>query len=282
MKKLLVCMDGSAYADNVCSYAAWLAKTLPAGIALLHVMRRNSELQATKDLSGSLGLGARGNLLEELTKLDESVGKLNQRKGQLILDHGQAVLSTTGVSDPDLLHRRGSLVETIKDIESKYEVIVIGKRGEHAGPDSVELGSNLENVARASAKPIFVANAEYRPIHRFLIAYDGKGSAQKAVDFFAHHPSLNHLECHLLSVGDEPQQTVQGAVVMLKNAGYSVTTHIEKSGPIDKQIGEHLERHSIDWLAMGAYSHSPLRNFFLGSKTASLLLNSKVPVILFR
>ncbi len=282
MTKILACIDGSTYADNICSYTAWLSEALEVKVALLHVMRRNSEYQPSPDLSGSLGLGARSTLLEELTKLDESVGKLDQRKGQLILDHGKELLNAAGITEPDLLHRRGSLVETIQDLESSYEVVVIGKRGEHADAAKPTLGSNLEKIVRAASKPMFVANAEYRPIKRLLIAYDGKGSAQKAVDFFAHRQGLNHLDCHLLSVGDDAIQGIRGAAVMLENAGYSVTSHPVKNGPIDIQIADYLKEHRIDWLAMGAYSHSPLRNFFLGSKTASLLMDSKVPVILFR
>ena len=39
---------------------------------------------------------------------------------------------------------------------------------------------------------------------------------------------------------------------------------------------------SIDLLVMGAYSHSPLRSLFLGSKTTDLLRAVRVPTLLLR
>ena len=90
MPKLLTCIDGSGYADSICAYAAWFAKHLDAEIDLLHVLRRHSDYQADSNLSGSIGLGARSQLLEELTQVDEARGKLDQEKGKLILGSRQS------------------------------------------------------------------------------------------------------------------------------------------------------------------------------------------------
>ncbi len=38
----------------------------------------------------------------------------------------------------------------------------------------------------------------------------------------------------------------------------------------------------IDMLIMGAYSHSPHRSLFFGSKTSDLLRSAKVPTLLLR
>ena len=92
MAKLIVCIDGSAYADNLCTNAAWVAKQINAGIDLLHVMRRSSDYEAPTDHTGLMGLEARSNLLEELTKVDEERGRLDQEKGKIILKHGAKIL----------------------------------------------------------------------------------------------------------------------------------------------------------------------------------------------
>ena len=85
MAKLLVCIDGSVYADNLCTYAAWVAKRINAEIDLLHVLRRTSDYQAPTDHTGIIGLDARSELLEELTRVDEERGRLDQKKGKIIL-----------------------------------------------------------------------------------------------------------------------------------------------------------------------------------------------------
>jgi hypothetical protein len=63
--------------------------------------------------------------------------------------------------------------------------VVIGKRGEATDFAKGHLGSNLERVARSSRKPILVAARAFRPITRFLIAYDGGASANKALERFS-------------------------------------------------------------------------------------------------
>jgi nucleotide-binding universal stress UspA family protein len=47
-------------------------------------------------------------------------------------------------------------------------------------------------------------------------------------------------------------------------------------------IARAVRDHDIDILIMGAYSHSPLRSLFLGSKTSDLLRSAGIPTLLLR
>lgn len=285
MGKLLVCVDGSAYADNICANAAWAAQRLGVKLDVLHVLRRHSDYQAPSNHTGSIGLGARSGLLEELTKVDEERGRLDQQKGQIILDHAEEILLKAGVSKEDIniLYRRGPLVDTIMEAESDAELIFIGKRGEHANEGSEFLGSNLEKVARAVHKPLFVVSSVVRPIEKFLIAYDGKDSVRKAVDYVIEQPLLKGLSCHLLTVeykhGDiDASDTIK----RLKDADFDVTFSSTQSHHPDQVISEYVEKNEIDLLVTGAYSHSRIRSLFLGSTTASLIKSCHVPLLMFR
>jgi nucleotide-binding universal stress UspA family protein len=284
MAKLLVCIDGSVYADNLCTYAAWVANHINAEIDLLHVLRRPSDYQAPTDHTGLIGLDARSELLEELTKVDEERGSLDQEKGKIILEHGAKMLKEAGVETINYIHRRGSLVETIQEFEDSVEMIFMGKRGEHADMNSAFLGSNMEKVARAIHKPLFIVSSVVRPIKRFLIAYDGKGSVRKAIDYITEQPLLNKgLECHLLVVerakGDiETSEAEQ----KLSKAGFTVILKAEQSHHADQVISSYVEENEIDLLITGAYSHTRMRSLLLGSTTASLIKACKVPLLLFR
>lgn len=283
MTKLLVCIDGSAYADNICANAAWVAKRLNAEVDLLHVLRRHSDYQApSSDHTGSIGLGARSELLEELTKVDEERGRLDQQKGRIILEHGEKILREAGVEKINLLHRRGSLVETLQELEAGVDMIFIGKRGEHANTESQFLGANLEKTARAIRKPLFVVSSVVRPIERFLIAYDGKDSVRKAVDFITANPLLKGLEGHLLAVESGDAIDTAETESKLKAAGFNVKATHEKNNHPDEAIAGYVNAHNIDLLITGAYSHSRVRNLLLGSTTASLIKACKVPLMLFR
>ncbi|MDA0690964.1 MAG: universal stress protein [Nitrospinae bacterium] len=284
MAKLLVCIDGSVYADNLCTYAAWVAKRINAEIDLLHVLRRTSDYQAPTDHTGIIGLDARSELLEELTRVDEERGRLDQKKGKIILEHGANILKEAGVEKINLIHRRGSLVETIQEFENSVEMIFIGKRGEHADMNSVFLGANLEKVARAIHKPLFIVSSVVRPIKRFLIAYDGKGSVRKAIDYITSQPlSKKGLECHLLTVerakGDIDTSEAEQK---LRKSGFTVSLKAEQSQHPDQVIASYVEDNEIDLLITGAYSHSRMHSILLGSTTASLIKACKVPLLLFR
>ena len=284
MSKLLVCIDGSVYADNLCTHAAWVAKHINAEVDLLHVLRRPSDYQAPTDHTGLIGLDARSDLLEELTRVDEERGRLDQEKGKIILEHGAKMLKEAGVETINLIHRRGSLVETIQEFEDSVDMIFMGKRGEHADMDSVFLGANLEKVARAIHKPLFIVASVVRPIKRFLIAYDGKDSVRKAIDYITDRPLLKKgVECHLLVVerskGDiETSEAEQ----KLRKAGFTTILKTEQSHHVDQVISSYVVENQIDLLITGAYSHSRMHSLLLGSTTASLIKSCKVPLLLFR
>jgi nucleotide-binding universal stress UspA family protein len=284
MAKLLVCIDGSAYADNLCTNAAWVAKQINASIDLLHVLRRPSDYQAPTDHTGLMGFEARSSLLEELTKVDEERGRLDQEKGKFILEHGAKILQEAGVKEVNLVHRRGSLVETIQEFEDSVEMIFMGKRGEHANINSIFLGSNLEKVARSLHKPLFIVSSIIRPFKRFLIAYDGKDSIQKAINFITDRPLLDKgLECHLLVVeGTKGDIETSEAVQKLEKSGFKTTLRVEQSHHADQVITSYVVDNEIDLLITGAYSHSRMHSLLLGSTTASLIKACKVPLLLFR
>lgn len=283
MKRILVCIDGSAYADLICTNAAWVAKQLGAEIDLLHVLRRHSAYEAPSDHTGSIGLGARSELLEELTKVDQERGRLDQQKGKLILQHGVEVLQNLGVSSVNTIHRRGSLVDTLQELEESAELIVMGKRGEHANPDSVFLGSNLEKVARAIHKPLFVVSSVVRPKKSFVIAYDGKQSVGKAIEYIVSKPLFAGMTCHLLTVevGSSTPDTKE-TQARLRDAGFELTVQVQKASSAEQAIASYVAEHEIDIVVTGAYSHSRFHSLLLGSTTTSLITSCRVPLVLFR
>lgn len=283
MTKLLVCIDGSGYADNICTHAAWVAKRLDAEIDLLHVLPRHSDYQAPgKDHTGAIGLGARSNLLETLAKVDEDRARLDQEKGRLILEHGEEILRAAGAKSINRLHRRGSFVETLRELEDGAAMIFVGKRGEHAEDEPGRLGAHLERTVRAVHKPLFVVSSVVRPMKRFLIAYDGKENVRKAVAFLAERGLAKDMECHIMTVGQEGAVDTAQSQKKLADAGYQVTLTHETHDEPEVPIAAYVKAQEIDLVVAGAYSHSRIRNFLLGSTTADLIKTCKVPFMLFR
>lgn len=284
MKKILACVDDSMYAETVCAGAAWVSNRTGAAVALLHMFRLPSK-RASLDLSGAIGLGAKSELLEQLTELDETHGRVEQRKGKLMLAHAEQQLRAAGVQNIEVLHRRGSLVEAIGELEEQVDLIVMGKRGrrKQADFDSLELGSNLERVARAVHKPLLVTARDFRPIRRFVIAYDDSASTARALEYITRHPLLKGLECHVVMIGSvsaKIRNTLTEVAGTLEGAGFSVHTAL-KIGPRDEVITAYVEAREMDLIVMGAYRHSRIHDLILGGTTTSVIRSCRIPLLLF-
>lgn len=281
---ILTCVDGSLYTDSVCAHAGWVSQRLAAPVQLLHVQAPHSESAAPTDLSGAIGLGEKSALLEKLTQMDEARGKLEQQKGKVILEHAKAELVALGVAQVETLHRRGSLVETISELEGAAQLIVVGKRGEHADFATAHLGTNLERVVRAAHKPVLVAARVFKTIKRFAIAYDGGPSTRKAIEYVARSPLFQGLECHLLKIAadsGENRVILDQAAATLRKAGLTVHALLQQ-GHADDAIAAYVKAQQIDLLVMGAYGHSHIRTLIIGSTTSNMLRSCPVPVLLFR
>ena len=281
---ILACVDGSVYTDSVLAHAAWAGQRLEAPVQALHIQPPGSDYAASIDLSGAIGLGAKSSLLEKLAQMDESRAKLDQQKGKLILEHAKEVLAAADISAVSTLHRRGSLVETLSELEPSTQLVELGKRGEHADFASLHLGSNLERVVRAAHHPVLVASRAFQPVERFVIAYDGGPSTRKAVDFVASNSLLRGLECHLLRIGADNKKNravIAQAATQLTQAGFAVQTLIQPGQP-DEVISAYVKSNEMDLLVMGAYGHSHIRTLIIGSTTSSMLRSCPIPVLLFR
>ncbi|WJY22382.1 universal stress protein [Fontisubflavum oceani] len=283
MGKIIALVDGSTYSESVCDHAAWVAKGKGWSVDILHVIGRRDESTDPRNLSGNIGLGARTALLHELAELDAQRAKLAQKRGRAILEDAVARVSADGVKAHSKL-RMGDLVETLREMETEADLVIVGKRGEAADFATMHLGSNLERAVRSSTKPVLVASRAFQPVKKLLVAFDGGTSALKAVDHIARSELFAGLDIHLLTVGNEStaaKRGIEGAAALLKGAGYEVTSEIVAGEP-DKVIADRAEAHDFDLLIMGAYGHSRIRNLFIGSTTTEMIRSCKVPVLLFR
>lgn len=279
---LLALVDGSAYAKSVCDHAAWAAARMQAGVELLHVLDRPSARNA--DLSGTIALGARTALLEQLATLDEQRSKLLSQKGRAILDDARAIIEAAGQTVAGAHLRQGEFVETVIAQEAPASMIMIGKRGEEADVESLRLGAHLERLIRSSHKPVFVASRAFRPIDSVIIAFDGGASSQRLVDHIARSPLFAGLAIDLVTVGQNTAETEKAqanARALLEAAGLTVQTTILPGEP-EAVLGQRVTQNGACLVAMGAYGHSRIRSFVIGSTTSEMLRSCKAPVLLMR
>lgn len=280
MQHILAAIDTSPYADSVVDHAAWAAGRLDASVELLHVIQRRDAVAARNDHSGAIGLAAKSGLMEELVAINEAQARLAREQGRALLAAAEARLRAAGVSQVRRTHRHGGVIATIIEREADADLVVIGKRGEHLDFSRGHLGSQLERVVRESIRPVLVAARAFQPIETALIAFDGGTSARKAVAFLASAPLLDRVALHLVMVGHEDsahRQQLDWARQMLPRA----MIHALPGSPEDV-IQQLVANTAARLLVMGAYGHSPLRTFIVGSTTTTLMRACPIPVLLFR
>ena len=282
MTKVLACIDASLYGASVCDHAAWAARQLSTEVQLLHVLDRAPDA-VPRDVSGSIGLGASEHLLENLARLDEERGRLRLERGRAILAEAEKRVRDQGVAGVTCLLRHGGLVDTVQEFEADARLVVLGKRGEHADFARLHLGGSVEQVVRASTLPVLVASREFRAIRKLLIAFDGGPSSRKAVEFLLSDPAFTAYECHLVHAGKARADDPHLAWAREQLAGWSGPHQVvERPGEPEAVIEAYAREHEIDLLVMGAYGHSPIRRFIIGSTTTAMIRIANLPVLLFR
>ncbi|MCL8261378.1 universal stress protein, partial [Acinetobacter baumannii] len=281
MSKIIACIDGSLVTNTVCDYAAWFSDKLNSPIKLLHVIDK-PKAKAPQDLSGAIGLGSRETLLKELVELEERKGKIELEHGQILLREAKNYLLEKFSIDAQSFQRHGSVLETIMGMEDDIRVLVMGKHGNETEHDSSKIGTHIENVVRALHKPVLITSAPFSPPKSFLIAFDGSQTARKCVERIASSPLLKGLAVHLVYVGNpnsEMQNQLSWAKEQLESQGFNITSNT-LDGEVDKAIINYAEQHQIDLIVVGAYGHSKIRQFFIGSTTTKVITSANKPVLL--
>ena len=286
MKTILLCSDGSAFADSIYRYGAWFARKFQAQTKVLFVTDiRSQKVVSTGNFTGSIGLGASEQLLTELVNLEYEKAKLNNQRARLVLKNAGELLNAEGLSDVELINQTGFLVDCFHDFEAEADMVVLGKRGEAAEFASGHLGANIERIVRSSSKPCLVTPQTYAPIERLLVAYDGSPTGKRVLNFLMDDaPGFKDIEIHLLLVTKSDtgkSQEPAEAEKVLQQAGFTLTVSMLNGEP-EKVIGDYIEQHQISLLLMGAYGHSRIRHLVIGSTTVQLLRSVQVPVLLFR
>ncbi|HHQ4680787.1 TPA: universal stress protein, partial [Aeromonas veronii] len=119
---------------------------------------------------------------------------------------------------------------------------------------------------------------------RFLFAYDASPTAKKVLELIASSPLLKGLECDLVMVAeptDEHERQLVIAKQVLKSAGIKVEAKLLQ-GEVVPVICQHATEVGCDLIVMGAYGHSRIRQFIVGSTTTGILKTTKASLLLLR
>jgi nucleotide-binding universal stress UspA family protein len=283
MLRVVACIDGSRAAPAVCDYAAWASRHMETPLMLLHVLDEE-RYPAEPDLAGNIGLGSREQLLDELAQLDRKRAKLALEHGHHMLDEAETRVKSAGAEEAVKRQRHGNLTESLVALEKETRLFVMGLHGESSSDRDIHIGSQLETVIRSVHRSILLVPDDYSEPKSAMLAFDGSPTAFRGVELIAQSPVLKGMPLHLVMVGPDTAdrwEQLKKAEQMLSGLGVDITLAI-RAGDVEPALHAYQEEHDIDILVMGAYGHSRIRQFLVGSTTTTMLKTAKKPLVIIR
>jgi nucleotide-binding universal stress UspA family protein len=175
-----------------------------------------------------------------------------------------------------------SMETTLAELQGDVRLFVLGRRGASAATTQRDLGRHLEWVVRSVDRPVLAVPDQFHVPSRVLFAFDGSCVTRQGIQMIAASPLLKGLPIHLLMGGQALAQglkQLEDARAVLEAAGFTVSVGVQLGDP-ETVIAGAVQSLPCDLLVMGAYSHSPWRSLFVGSRTTDLLRSAAVPTLL--
>ncbi|GGB46617.1 universal stress protein [Oceanisphaera marina] len=280
---VLACIDGSKHTTIVCDYAAWATKQLDASLVLLHVLPK-PEPTMLFNMSGAASLSPQDKITDELANLDKKRIELAKEHSKQVLDQASAHVTESGFAKPRTIQRVGRLVNEIEQYDDYCQLLVLGRQGANEDDSISRLGSHVEQVIRTTDKPLLLTLSEFKQPRKVMLAFDGSDTTRKGVDMLASSPLFKGLECHIVMVaGPDPQnlEQLEVARLQLEDAGLKAVSALLQ-GEVKKNLLAYQQKQDIDLVVMGAYGHSRIRQWLLGSITDLMLQESTQPLLILR
>jgi nucleotide-binding universal stress UspA family protein len=277
--RILALVDTSLYGRSVIDYASWAAATANATLQVLHVISPN-ELLASRMPAHPGGAVI---LSGEMT-YDEDLAELRTKAGVLLAE-ARTTLMSRGLTDVHTRIEEGNVLELATEAAAKADLVIMGKRGEHADLARLPLGSNVERIVRACSSPVLAVSRAYRPVRRGLLAFEQDDEASAAaVEALATSNLLPPMPLLLLHVGKHDEQihtALTKAAERLRHAGFDVNTEIVDGEP-ERVIPERVVLDNSDIVIMGAFGRSQLKSLIFGSLTHEIMRACQTPVLLVK
>ncbi|GAC1481783.1 MAG: universal stress protein [Acetobacteraceae bacterium] len=285
IRRLLLPLTGTTTGEAALSTALMIARMWDAHVTALHV-RVDS-----RDVAPLAGEGLSGAMIEEMMSATEKESSDRSNAVRALFDrfvtqHGVTVAephpgSGATANFASVTGREEDLVAQLARL-TDLTVVPHPEAG-----DDVSSSDALHAVLFDSGRPVLIApQAKPQTIAtRICIAWNG--TAESAACVQAAIPWMQRAQAVRVLSADEYQRRGPGAAELASYlALHDVRVDLAQFRPHDKDVGRGLlnaaREFGSDLLAMGAYSHSRLRQLILGGVTRHVLEHASIPVMMNR
>ena len=280
MKRVIACIDSSPCIHALAEAAAWIATQTHRELVLLQILDYYPASYHLGDISGVIGVESNAMLLKELAELEQKQSELALDYSNNLLNHISEAVHEKFLIQPSTIQEKGDFLEQSFNLLKPDDIVVIGRVGERSAEKNKSIGGNVENFIRGANCTVMTVGENFKPPTRFIFAYDDSPTCKDMLKRVAKSDLLRLLQCHLLYVGDYPE-ILNEPTQFLKNSGMDVVVEY-RYGDIADNILDYQAQHQIQLIVLGAFSHSKIRQFFLGSVTTKIFRSATVPLLVLK
>jgi nucleotide-binding universal stress UspA family protein len=274
LRKILIGLDGSPYSENCIAAGIELAKTYDAALAGLAIV---DEPGIEHHLAGAPAGAIHYAEKEKQDKLEDA-----RKKSKQFLDNFKSLCEKQSVRYELLLHT-GSPFRIIIEESKTVDLAVIGIKTFYHYETQVTSGETLKRVLDETATPVLALPQKAELPKNVLLTYDGSVQASKAIRMRVHLTKKLSVNYTILNVNEDMEE---GQVLVERLAKYLRYHDIDSEtlvlpGHPGKVILETARKLQPVHVVLGAYSHSSLREWLMGSTADALIKDGTIPLFIY-
>jgi len=273
IKDLVVNLSGSGTSDATADYAISMAKTYGAhvvGVAFVY----------EPVIPGSLLGGIPTDLIE--VQREE-----NAKAAKGAVANFETAAKSAGVSaETRLLDASiAGASDLFGRIARRFDIAVVGQAPREQGVSEELL---IEGALFGSGRPVIVVpqiQSQPLKLDKVMVCWDGSRPAARAIgDAVPLLERAGAIEVVVVTGERDKSGEITGANMKRHLARHGINVEIKRiaagSADVQTAILAHAADSGADFLVMGGYGHSRLREFILGGVTRSILKSMPVPVLM--
>ena len=273
IKDLVVNLGGSGTTDVTADYAISMAKAYGAhtvGVAFVY----------EPVIPGSLLGGIPTDLIEVQREENAKAAKTAVANFEAAAK-GAGVSAETRLLDASI----AGASDLFGRIARRFDIAVVGQAPRDQGVSEELL---IEGALFGSGRPVVVVpqiQTQPMKLDNVMICWDGSRPAARAIgDAIPLLGRAKAIEIVVVTGERDKSGEITGANMKRHLARHSINVDIKRiaAGNVDVQtaILAHAADSAADFIVMGGYGHSRLREFILGGVTRSILKSMPVPVLM--
>lgn len=285
IREILLPLTGTAAGEAALATALQVARLWDAHVTALHVR------VDARDVAPLAGEGLSGAMIEEMMAATE---KESEARSDAVCAMFERFVRQHGVGVAPADARAGATADFAAVTGREEELVAHRARlvdltvvpHPEAG-DDVSSSDALHAVLFDSGRPVLMAPRRAPASIGTRVCLAWNGTAESAAGVLAALPWLQRAQAVRVLSADEYQRRGPGAADLAAYlALHGVRAEVVQFRPIEREVGRGLlaaaQEFGADLLAMGAYSHSRLRQLILGGVTRHVLEHAALPVLMNR